>query len=96
MIRDVLDLSTSHLPQHLASHGLSRVDGVTAYPLGTHGHCYGWLLWVPPEPDSHALDYPDLPVEILALQRYARERGCDYVLLDQDAEVIDDLPTWNW
>jgi hypothetical protein len=91
MIRKFLDLSTAHLPEYLGSHALSGVDGVTAYEL-----CYGWLMWVPPDPDGHAADYPQLPAEVLTVQRYAREHACDYVLFDQDADVIDDLPTWDW
>ena len=91
-IRRVLDLSTAHLPEHLGSHGLSGEDGVTAYDLDG----YGWLMWIPPDPDSHAADYPGLPAEVLTIQRYARQRGCDYVLLDQDADIIDGLPTWDW
>jgi hypothetical protein len=53
-------------------------------------------MWVPPDPDCHAADYPQLPAEVLTVQRYAREHACDYVLFDQDADVIDDLPTWDW
>src|SRR2546430_2506772 len=43
-IRRVLDLSTTHLPEHLGSHGLSGEDGVTAYDLDG----YAWLMWLPP------------------------------------------------
>ena len=91
-IRRVLDLSTAHLPEHLGSHGLSGEEGVTAYDLDG----YGWLMWVPPDPDSHATDYPGLPAEVLTIQRYARQRGCDYVMFGQDADIIADLPTWDW
>ena len=91
-IRRVLDLSTAHLPEHLGSHGLSSQDGVIAYDLDG----YGWLMWVPPDPDSHAAGYPTLPAQVLTIQRYARQRICDYVLFDQDADTIDDLPTWDW
>ena len=86
-----LDLSTQHLPEHLGSHGLSGQDGVIAYELP-----YGWLMWVPPDPSAHASDYPDLPPEVLAIQRYARALGCDYVLFDADADQVGDLPTWDW
>ncbi len=74
-VRRFLDLSTAHLPEHLGSHGLSGQDGVTAYEP-----TYGWLMWVPPDPQAHAVDHPDLPPEVLAIQRYARALGCDYVL----------------
>ena len=91
VIRTFLDLSTAHLPEHLGSHGLSGEDGVTAYHLP-----YGWLMWVPPDPDAHAADHPDLPPEVLAVQRYARRCGCDFVLFDADADQVGDLPSWDW
>ena len=91
-IRRVLVLSTAHLPEHLGRHRLCDEDGVVAYDLDG----YGWLMWVPPDPDSHAADYSGPPAEVLTIQRYARQRGCDYVLLGQDADIIDGLPTWDW
>jgi hypothetical protein len=33
---------------------------------------------------------------VLAIQRYARALGCDYVLVDADGDEVDDLPTWQW
>lgn len=90
MIRRLLDASTAHLPQQLCQQ-LNTLDGVLA-----HATDHGWLLWVPTDPDTHAADHPDLPGEVLTLQRYARSCGCDYVLLDSDADQISDLPTWDW
>jgi hypothetical protein len=89
-VRSLLDLSTAHLPENLGSHGLSGHDGVVAYQLE-----YGWLMWIPADPQAHAGDYPDLPPEVLAIQRYARGLGCDYVLFDADADRVGDLPTWD-
>jgi hypothetical protein len=85
----MLDLSTSHLPEHLGD-ALSGEDGVTAYELA-----HGWLMWVPDDPDTHAADYDAVPSEVLVVQRYARARGCDYVLFDADADTVTDLPTWD-
>jgi hypothetical protein len=47
-------------------------------------------------PPTHAGDDPDLPPEVLTIQRYARALGCDDVLLDADADPFGDLPTWDW
>jgi len=66
-----------------AGTGLSGVDGVIAYQLE-----HGWLMWVPPDPDERAGDHTDLPDEVLAVQRYARHLGCDYVLFDVDADQV--------
>ena len=54
---------------------------------------HGWLMRVPADPDSHTDEHPRRPADVL--QRYARHRGGDFVLLDQNAEVLDDLPTWQ-
>ena len=97
----VLDLSTAHLPQPVCA-SLPLWDGVTAYPLSTSDDNYGWLLHVPDDPDGYTADYTEtdeadgLPAEVLAIQRFARGLGCDYVLLDRDAERIDALPAWDW
>lgn len=90
-IRKLLDLSTSHLPPHLADQ-LASIAGVIAYRLE-----YGWLLWVPNDPDDSAQGCDDgPPAEVLAVQRYARGHGCDYVLFDADADTVADLPHWQW
>lgn len=90
-IRKVLDLSTAHLPERYGQ-TLSGVDGVVA-----HAYEYGWLLWVPNDPteSSEAMD-DEVPPEILKIQLYARGLDCDYVLLDRDGDIDDNLPTWKW
>ena len=93
IIRRMLNLSTAHLPQHLGTPGgLDRVAGVVAHTTDV-----GVLLWVPDDPDesAHAMLDP-VPDVVLAIQRYARDRGCDYVLFDADADRVDDLPVWDW
>lgn len=88
----VLDLSTRHLPEHLAQTGLNAFDGVIADELA-----YGWLLWVPENPDQHAADYDDpIPPEVLAIQRYARSYRCDWVQLDRVATAVAALPSFDW
>lgn len=53
-------------------------------------------MWVPPDPQAHAVGQPDLPPEVLAIERYARALGCDCVPFDADADQVVDLPTWDW
>ncbi len=62
----------------------------------TYHLTYGWLTWVPPDPQAHAVGHPDLPPEVLAMQRYARASGFEHVLFDADADQVGDLPTWDW
>ncbi|MEJ3741791.1 hypothetical protein WEI85_00615 [Actinomycetes bacterium KLBMP 9797] len=90
-ILSVLDLSTAHLPEEVCD-DLSGEPGVIA-----HRVTYGWLMWVPADPDAFAAETIDpMPEEVLAIQRYARRLGCQYVLFDRDAEQVDELPTWQW
>jgi hypothetical protein len=52
---------------------------------------------VPDDPDESAAATSDrVPDVVLAIQRYARTRGCDYVLFDADGDRVDDLPGWDW
>ncbi|GAA0908686.1 DUF5983 family protein [Virgisporangium aurantiacum] len=89
-IRDLLDLSTAHLPPHVCDR-LSAQPGVIAYHT-----IHGWLLQVPDDPDqASTTNCEPVPDVVLAIQRYARALGCDYVLLDGEADKVDHLPTWT-
>jgi hypothetical protein len=88
-IRQLLDLSTAHLPEAVLLH-LADQPGVVAHPTG-----YGAFLWVPPDPDEWFL--PERPPdEVVAVQRLARSLGCDWVAFDCDAPEVSGLPTWTW
>jgi hypothetical protein len=88
----MLDAGTGHLPEQICQE-LNSYDGVTATERE-----YGWLLWVPEDPTEHAEEYGDgaVPAEVVALQEFARNLDCDYVLLDADAATIEGLPHWDW
>lgn len=85
---DLLDLSTTHLPDHLAE-DLSGVPGVDA-----HATASGWLMTVPNRRDTSHMSHPPVPETLTAIWRYARSLGCDLVLFAADAEPVDQLPTW--
>lgn len=89
-VRQMLDLSTAHLPPVVITE-LNRFDGVVAHALPWGA----WLLWVPDDSAAHAADYDEVPQEVLTVQRYAREHGCDYVLLDVDAQQDQMLPVFE-
>jgi hypothetical protein len=92
MIRKLLYLSTAHLPEDLGQYGLDTAPGVFAYGTDT-----GWLLWVPDNPDDTSTTTADpVPPAVRAIQRSARRLGCDYVLFDVHADLVDGLDTWDW
>ena len=90
-VRRMLELSTANLPPCFGGRELSGVPGVFAWKTG-----YGWLMWVPDDPPGSAREETAVPPESLAVQVYARGRGCDYVLFDGDAAPDPALPHWEW
>ena len=95
-IRLMLDISTAHLPEKYGNEqsdeSLDTMSGVIVDSLET-----GFLMWVPEVPEEYALGFlTPVPPEILTVQEYARELCCDYVRFDRDADIVDDLPTWDW
>lgn len=92
VIRKFLDLSTAHLPRHIIGI-LNSFENIVAY---NHTE-YGTFMWVPDDPqESNDGMAEPIPVEVVAVQLYARNLGCDYVLFDRDAEIDDALPSWDW
>jgi hypothetical protein len=47
---------------------------------------HGWFVWASEAPIASVL------ADLVAVLRYARKHGCDYVLLDCDALPMADLP----
>jgi hypothetical protein len=88
-IHDLLELSTAHLPAHLADR-LSAVPGINACAT-----VYGWLMWIP-DPDDDLDAIPGGCDVLVTIQRYAQTLGCGYVLFDRDGDLVDDLPHWDW
>jgi hypothetical protein len=90
-IRTILDLSLFHLPEEVCDR-LGAIPGVIA-----HQTVYGWLMFVPNHPGQPAEHNGEqIPDAVMTILRYARAAGCDYVLLEADADQIDALPTWDW
>jgi hypothetical protein len=90
VIRNFLDLSTSHLSEETCR-DLNSISGITA-----HETTHGWLLYAPEEGADELAEDGDWPAELLPIVELARSNGCEYVLFDRDAETTDLLPTFDW
>jgi hypothetical protein len=95
----VMDLSTAHLRPYQRA-GLTRLPGVIAYTLlDVDDDEIGYLLHVPVLADEDAETAAWLaqivPPEVQAVIDYGRRWGCDFVRLDRDADMVDDLPTYG-
>jgi hypothetical protein len=97
MIRKFLDLSTEHISL-AARDWLDNTGALEADRTGNGGphnvaltH-HGWLVYAP---ELNAVG-TGLHKDLVPVAAYAREQGCDYILFDGDADVVDELPIFDW
>lgn len=86
-VRKFLDLSTAHLDAEGRDHLEQGGEGMVVYPTA-----YGWFVYVS---EADALASYTVPQCLLDILDRARQLGCDYVLLDCDAEEDSELPTFD-
>ena len=94
--RKMLDISTTHIPEHTAT-ALGGLYDYLYAPLFndlayTPWGGYGWIFYVGEDYGEYGAEHP----ELAAVIEFARSAGYDYLKLDCDAEKIDDLPTFEW
>lgn len=91
-IHNLLTLSTGHLERRWFEPG-------AALPTASVALTYGMLLWVPDDIDDSLLGCaegdPDNDPAIVALRRFAREHGCDWIMLDSDGPMVRGLQFWT-
>lgn len=83
-IRKVLVLSTNHLTKHTCLEYKSW-----PYIADFEEGCY---FYVGDEPGS----YTDAPEELRRVLMFAKQYGCTEVKFDRDADVLDNLPCFEW
>jgi len=90
-IRTFLDISSAHVTESVMD-SISTLDDVIADPTP-----FGAWVWVPGDSDIRIREEEDrTPQCVIDIWRYARSLGCDYVHLDRDAEIHEQLPTYSW
>jgi hypothetical protein len=97
MIRKFLDISNAHVSKEARDWlneqaAENHEDG--GYPGCWHvaSHVFGWWLRAAEPDDAHE----GFPESLLPVCAHAKAAGCDFILLDADAEVIDGLPVYDW
>lgn len=92
-VRNFVVVSTAHLTEKTAR----TLDGTpaTEWPCagGPYGE-YGWFVYAHDEncgvgPDS-------IPDDLFGVMTWGRKHGFDYILLDCDGDLIEDLPSHDW
>jgi hypothetical protein len=93
MIGKYLDLSTAHLTpatRELLDDEPDFVTTVMKHPGG-----YGWLVYVQQDDVDPEEDAENIPPDLLACLKLAREHDCVWMLFDCDADTIPGLPTYD-
>ncbi len=95
-IRNMLVISTAHVPDELRVLASEHED-TSEWNTVVHVLDVGFLLWVPNDPkeSSEEGQEDDTHPAILAIQLHARALNCDYVLIDRDAPIVAELPTFD-
>lgn len=103
-VRNYLDLSTGNIPfedtERLDQAVVDQEEGYRDDAPTVRPYSYGWWVWVPEADDleMYSLWYTEygLSTAFLAVLRYARENGCDWINFDRDADPCPDLETFDW
>ena len=87
-IRKFLTLSTAHVTNEtrLILDETSTKD----WPVFGFGGVYGWVIY------AHDENLGEIPEDLWRVIEYARANGCDYVMFDADADMIEELPHYEW
>jgi len=95
MIRQFLDLSTAHITAQ-TNHLLTALCETDEWPFygevpNVNNLHYGYLIHVHCDPAN--TEWPD---DLKAVVALARKSKCDYIMLDRDADQLDNLPVYDW
>lgn len=85
--RKYLEISTAHLKQKTLE-GLNAME-----PPYTYECEEGIFMSVP---DKNETNISDMPKDLRILLQYAWINGIDLIRMDRDADVIDDIPVYDW
>ncbi len=91
-----MELSTAHITEGAAgflnSIYLTEKSGLIVYKKDE----YGWFVWVPDDMSDGYYNKKLIPESLWRCIKYASENNCGYLMLDASAEIIEDLPEYEW
>ena len=85
--RKYLEISTAHLKQKTLE-GLNAME-----PPYTYEYEEGIFMSVPAQKETNI---SDMPKDLRILLQYAWINGIDLIRMDRDADIIDDIPSYDW
>ncbi|RCW41594.1 hypothetical protein [Paenibacillus prosopidis] len=88
-IRKMLDISTGHVSKETIQYLDHQADEGESFIVYKKGH---WGFFFPVLPEERS----DLPEDLKQLLDYACSKNACWVMMDQDGEILDDLPFTDW
>lgn len=85
--RKYLEISTAHLTQKTLE-GLNAMESPYTYEYEE-----GIFMSVP---DKNETNISDMPKDLRILLQYTWINGIDLIRMDRDADIIDDIPVYDW
>lgn len=90
-INRMITLSTAHIKESTADYLNDETrEDLIVYPKLD----FGWFICV----DTDCIDeeLERIPEDLAAVIRFAKENDCQWVCLDCDGPIVDDLPQYDW
>lgn len=87
----IITLSTGHISEETTNIlDNDELNGINVYKKGE----YGWIIYILDEKQEGSLK--ELPEDLKEVIRFARDKKSKMICLDRDAELVNDLPVFNW
>jgi hypothetical protein len=87
-----LDISTAHIKQETDDFLRRQAEDEYGDLVVYKKEC-GYFICVP---DKFDMDYIEIPDDLRRCLELAEKHNCYWLVLDCDAEVIDELETYDW
>ncbi len=93
-IMRMMDVATNHITEKAADYlnTLVRSDDYKASLIVYEKAEYGWFLYVPDEIETAMTSFDCLNL----LFQEAKQRDCNWIMLDSDGEEWPDIPSYDW
>jgi len=91
-IRRFLDISTDHLSK--AAEETLENGGIGDAILVVTPTEHGYLVFAATDEDK-TLAQSGVPQDLVDLLEFASRNGCDYIMFDNDASIVQGLPTFQ-
>jgi hypothetical protein len=89
----MLVLSTAHITYKTSQ---ALANGLGCIPAGVARREYGWIIPIYKQWAEHEEGDDPVPADLIAIRDFAVANGCTWICLDQDGDILDALPSYDW